>query len=154
MRKFALTALLGAASLGLAACGGGETETNNVGATDTGAETTDMNAGTTASAGADDFPAGARIVEENGAFYRVDADGTRTALGANDARIVVENGVRYRVSPSGTRVRIDEQGATLDVDAPDVDVDLPDVDVGINEKGNPDVDVKGGDVDVTTNDNR
>ena len=152
MRKLAVTALFGAASLALAACSGGETEANNT-ATDTGEEITDYNAGSGATAaGGDDFPAGARIVQENGTTYRVDPDGTRTALGDNDYRIVTENGVRYRVGPSGSRVRIDEQG--LSVDAPDVDVDLPDVDVGINEKGNPDVDVKGGDVDVTTNDNR
>ena len=78
------------------------------------------------------FPRGARIVEDGGVTYRVDADGTRVRLGPTDSRIVVENDVRYRVDPDGTRVRIDNDGLSID---------LPDVDVGINEKGNPDIDV-------------
>ena len=148
MRKLALTSLA-AAALGLAACGGGETEANEAVA-DGGFET-DANESAGAATAEGSFPEGARIVEENGVTYRVDPDGTRTALGPNDARIVEENGVRYRVDPDGGRIRIDERGLAL----PGVDVDLPDVDVGINEKGNPDVDVSDdSDVDVTANDNR
>ena len=138
MKKLVLTAAIGAASLGLAACGDRTVETNNAAAA--GGET-EGNA--TAEGGSEGNAAGesgstwaqdARIVEENGVTYRVDADGTRVRLGENDSRIVVENGVRYRVDPDGTRVRIDPRGARIDVD-------LPDVDVGVNEKGNLDVDV-------------
>jgi hypothetical protein len=39
-------------------------------------------------------------------------------------RIVVENGTRFRVDPSGTRVRIDENGAAIDVDASDADASV------------------------------
>ncbi|HEX6375048.1 MAG TPA: hypothetical protein VFZ91_04950 [Allosphingosinicella sp.] len=133
MNKLVLATTLGAACLALAACGDADTnmaDANNVAATG------DAGGSVTASA----FPKGARIVEENGVTYRVDADGTRVVLGANDSRIVVENDVRYRVDPDGTRVRIDPEGAVIDIDLPDVD--LPDVDVGINDKGNPDIDVK------------
>ena len=147
MRKFVLTAALGAACLGLAACGDREADTtadtNVAGAGEGGEATTggDANtagAGGTAAAGGGGDWKGARIVEENGKTYRINADGTRVELGDNDARIVVENGTRYRVDRDGTRVRIDERG--LDIDLPDIDG--PDVDVGINEKGNPDIDVK------------
>ena len=150
MKKLALTAALGAACFGLAACN--QTETNNsadANASATG-ETSGMEpldntgagsaGGATASAA---FPKGARIVEEGGVTYRVDADGTRVRLGASDSRIVVENNVRYRVDPDGSRVRIDPKGVSIDL--PDVDVpDLTpdDVDVGVNKKGNLDVDVK------------
>ena len=152
MKKFVLSPVLAAAALGLAACGGGETgATNSADAVGEGFESDANASGAAATAGEGSFPEGARIVEENGVTYRVDADGTRTALGPNDARIVEENGVRYRVDPGGARIRIDEQGVAL----PDVDVDLPDVDVGVNEKGNPDVDVSDDpDADVSTNDNR
>ena len=138
MKKLILTAALGAASLGLAACGDRSAETNNASAAGAESETN-----ATAEGGSDGNATGgsgsswaqdSRIVEENGVTYRVDADGTRVRLGANDSRIVVENGTRFRVDPDGTRVRIDPRGARIDVD-------LPDVDVGINEKGNPDVDV-------------
>ena len=128
MRKAMFIALAGVASLGLAACGERATGDN---AAATG-EPAAQQGSATASAS---YPKGARIVEEDGAVFRIDPDGTRVRLGPNDSRIVVENGVRYRVDSSGTRVRIDDQGL-------DVDVDLPDVDVGINEKGNPDVDVR------------
>jgi hypothetical protein len=153
MRTFALTAAIGAACLGLAACGGGEsgnTAANNTAAEDDGAEATggEGNAagsasagGATASGGGGDWK-GARIVEEGGVTYRVNADGTRVRLGDTDARIVVENGVRYRVDPGGTRVRINEQG--LDINMPDIDVPN-DIDVGINKKGNLDIDVNDGD---------
>ncbi|HEX8623946.1 MAG TPA: hypothetical protein VF782_02590 [Allosphingosinicella sp.] len=150
MRKFVIAAALGTASLGLAACGDrgeGNAAVNESGDTaGNGLETDGPGAGGTnaAAAGAaasSSFPKGARIVEEKGITYRVDADGTRVRLGDTDSRIVVENGVRYRVDPGGTRVRINDQG--LDIDVPDLTPDLgPDVDVGINKNGNPDVDVK------------
>lgn len=140
MNKFALTAALGVASLGIAACDNraDNTAANNVIAADNevAAPAAD-DAGGNGTAAASGFPRGARIVEENGVTYRVDADGTRVSLGSSDSRIVVENGVRYRVDPGGTRVRINDNG--LDIDGPDID--LPDVDVGINNKGNLDVDV-------------
>jgi hypothetical protein len=152
MKKIALTAALGAACLGLAACN--ETERNNSADANVAGETggmetldnggaTDGNGSATASAGSSAFPKGARIVEEGGVTYRVDADGTRVRLGASDSRIVVENNVRYRVDPDGSRVRIDPKGVSIDL--PDVDVpDLTpdDVDVGINKKGNLDIDAK------------
>ena len=133
MKKFVLSLALGAACLGLAACG--DSDTNTADAANGAAAGTEApaNASATQSASAA-FPTGARIVEENGVTYRVDADGTRVRLGPTESRIVVENDVRYRVDPDGSRVRIDDDGLSIDVD-------LPDVDVGINEKGNPDVDV-------------
>jgi hypothetical protein len=151
MNKLALTAAVGAACLGLAACGDNRSDTANAGAGSNGTETTDpgngaeaagAGNGATAAAGAPAFPKGARIVEEKGVTYRIDADGTRVRLGDTDSRIVVEKGVRYRVDPGGARVRINDKG--LDIDVPDLtpDIDLPDVDLGINKKGNPDIDVK------------
>ena len=148
MRKFVIAAALGAASLGLAACGdrdGGNAAANEFADTAGNALGTDgadsANAAAGGTAAASSFPKGARIVEEDGATYRIDADGTRVRLGDSDSRILVENGVRYRVDPGGTRVRIDDKG--LDIDVPDLTPDLgPDVDLGINKKGNPDIDVK------------
>ena len=143
MRRIALTTALGAACLSLAACGGAETDRADDNAAAAAAETggadaADANAA--ASGGTSSFASGSRIVEENGVTYRVDPDGTRIALGENDSRIVVENGTRFRVDPDGTRVRIGPDGASIDIDTPDIDA--PDVDVGVNEKGNLDVDVK------------
>ena len=129
MKKLALTAALGAASLALGACQERAANTADEGVT---AEGSADNGTATATVV---FPKGARIVEEDGVTYRIDPDGTRVTLAATDSRIVVEDGVRYRVDPDGTRVRIDPQGVAIDVD-------LPDVDVGINDKGNPDIDVK------------
>ena len=135
MKKIVLTAALGAACLALGACSK-DNDTNAADANGTVTATGEAEGGgngtatTTASAA---FPKGARIVEENGVTYRIDPDGTSVALTATDSRIVVENGVRFRVDPDGTRVRIDPQGAVID---------LPDVDVGINAKGHPDIDVK------------
>src|SRR5687767_11224704 len=130
MNRLVLTAALGAACLGLAACGQNErndsAEANGAaGETGSAAGTEDGNASAAAGSGAaagTTYPKGARIVEEGGVTYRVDADGARVRLGDNDSRIVVENGVRYRVEPSGTRVRIDDQGLDIDIDTPDVDL--------------------------------
>jgi hypothetical protein len=143
MNKLALAAALGSASLALAACGDRGADADNAAAANEAAAATgaadNMAAG--ASAGASAWAKDSRIVEENGVTYRVDADGTRVALGPNDSRIVVENKVRYRVDPDGRRVKIDDKGIDLpDIDLPDV---TPDVDIGTNEKGNPDIDVKG-----------
>lgn len=141
MKRFALIAALGASCLAIAACSRDDAATNNaydnVAAGDAvgGAEGADAN-GASASGGTA-FPKGARIVEEKGVTYRIDADGTRVALTEKDSRIVVEGDKRYRVDPDGTRVRIDDRGIDLGFD-----VDAPDVDVGINDKGNPDIDVK------------
>lgn len=138
MRKTTIIMLIGAASLGLAACG--DKGADNRTADDNAAVATEGTAGTngTATTASADWPKGARIVTENDVTYRIDPDGTRVVLGPTDSRIVVEKDVRYRVNPDGTRVRINSEG--LDIDLPDV---TPDVDIGVNEKGNPDIDVKG-----------
>ena len=138
MKRLALIAALGASCLAIAGCSRddhNETDANNAAAAagENGAEAAGANGAATASA----FPKGARIVEEGGKTYRIDADGTRVELTAADSRIVVEGDKRYRVDPDGTRVRIDDRGIDLGFD-----VDAPDVDVGINDKGNPDIDVK------------
>ena len=138
MKKFALTATVAAAVLGLAACGDADVEVNEADTNDTGAVTDTSADGATATTTTGNWQ-GARIVEENGTTYRIDPDGTRVVLGPNDSRIVVEDNVRYRVDPDGTRVRIGDDGLEVDIDGPDVD--LPDVDVGVNDKGNLDVDV-------------
>ena len=139
MKKLAFTTFAAAAVLSLAACGDADVAVNNAAADDNAVTDTsaDSAGGTADAAGTDGAWKGARIVEENGVTYRVNADGTRVALGANESRILVEDNVRYRVDPDGTRVRIGDDG--LQIDGPDID--LPDVDVGVNEKGNLDVDV-------------
>jgi len=71
------------------------------------------NAAGTAAAGG--WPAGSRIVVEDGVTYRIEPGGTRVVLGPADSRIVVENDTRFRVDPSGTRVRIDDSGAEIRV---------------------------------------
>ena len=132
MKKLVLTLALGTACLGLAACG--DSDTNTADAANAAGTEAPANGSATQSASAA-FPTGARIVEENGVTYRVDADGTRVRLGPTESRIVVENDVRYRVDPDGTRVRIDDEGVAIDVDLPDVDVRIAllvdaDIDVG------------------------
>lgn len=62
------------------------------------------------------WPAGSRIVVEDGVTYRIEPGGTRVRLGDSDSRIVIDNGVRYRVDPGGVRVRIDDSGAVIGVD--------------------------------------
>lgn len=137
MTKLILTAALGATCLALTACGDRDAAGNE--AADTAVATEGAGGNETATAagsgGSTAFPKGARIVEENGVTYRVNADGTRVALTAADSRIVIEGDKRFRVDPDGTRVRIDDDGGAIDID-------LPDVDVGVNDKGNPDIDVK------------
>ena len=136
MKKLALTAALGAACLALAGCGDRDAASNEANDAAVATEGADGNDGATASdTGSSAFPKGARIVEENGVTYRIDANGTRVALTDTDSRIVVEGGNRFRVDPDGTRVRIDDQGLEIDIDGPDVDI-------GVNDKGNPDIDIK------------
>ena len=85
---------------------------------------------------ASSWPEGARIVEEDGVFYRIDTGGTRVRLEPGDATIVVENGVRYRVDPGGTRVRIDDEGVAVRVDSGDIDatVNTGDTSVTVNSQ--------------------
>ena len=71
------------------------------------------------------WPEGARIVEENGVYYRIDTGGARVRLEPGDSTIVVENGVRYRVDPGGTRVRINEKGAVISVGPGGVETTIP-----------------------------
>jgi len=135
MKKYILTTAL---VLGLAACNDrtvdADADADN-GAMATG-ETSEPagTASTTTTTTTSSFPTDARIVQEDGVTWRINADGTRVRLGDRDARIVIEGNNRYRVEPDGNRVRIDAQGRRTGVD-------LPDVDVGINSKGNLDVDV-------------
>ena len=124
MKKIVLTAALGATCLALAACG--DSDTNTAAGKADGTEAGGTQTATVV------FPRGARIVQEDDVFFRIDPDGTRVRLAPTESRIVVENGTRFRVDPDGTRVRIDDEG---------LQIDLPDVDIGINEKGNPDIDV-------------
>jgi hypothetical protein len=142
MIKLTFAAAVGTACLALAACNdAGTNQAGNAAAADEADGAAAANGSAGAAADATAFPKGARIVEEKGVTWRIDADGTRVRLGDADSRIVVENGVRYRVDPGGARVRINDQG--IDIDVPDLTPDLgPDVDVGINKKGNPDIDVK------------
>ena len=71
------------------------------------------------------WPEGARIVEENGVYYRIDPGGARVRLEPGTSTILVENGVRYRVDPGGTRVRIDDEGAVISVGPDGVDTTVP-----------------------------
>ena len=158
MKKLVLTAALGAACLGLTACGDTGNESangantaggDNGTAAGDGGDATGGNGSASGQAAGGDWPAGTRIVQEGGVTYRVNADGTRVQLTDNDARIVVENGVRYRVNREGTRVRIDERGIDVDLDGPDIRG--VDVDVGTNRKGNLDIDVNTNGQDATPN---
>ena len=126
MKRFTLSAVLGASVIGLAACGDYE---RNEAAYDNGANATGYAEGEaaggnyagTATAGGT-WPAGTRIVVEEGVTYRIEPGGARIRLGPDDSRIVIEDGARYRVDPGGTRIRIDESGAEIRVDT-DVDAD-------------------------------
>ena len=134
MKNLILTSALGAVTLLVSGCG------------DTDADTTAEDAATTAPAAATpvaaapaaaDWPSGTRIVEENGATYRVNPDRTRVAIEDGSYRVVVDNGIRYRVDRSGTRHRIDDDGIDIDLPA----VEGVDIDLGTNQKGNLDLDV-------------
>jgi hypothetical protein len=81
----------------------------------------DNAAGTYGTTATTSWPAGTRIVVEEGVTYRIGPDNVRVALGPDDSQILVENGVRYRVDPGGTRVTIDERGTEIRVDADGVD---------------------------------
>lgn len=141
MKHVLLAATLGGLSLGIAACNynkdysntayGNEAYSNEAyseGGANYSAEGGNYAAGGggyggTATASAN-WPAGTRIVVDNGVTYRVEPGGVRVALGPNDSRIVTENGVRYRVDPSGTRVRIDANGADISVGTNDTTVNV------------------------------
>lgn len=122
MRTFITAAAAAALSIGAAACKNydetNEAYANGANAADygdkAGASDNYGASGNTAAAGGS-WPAGSRIVVENGITYRIDPGGARVALGPNDSRIVIEDGVRYRIDPGGTRVRIDDTGAAVSV---------------------------------------
>ena len=132
MKTFAMVTTVGTLVIGLAACQNydeaNEAYANDANAADyadngaAGNYDTAGAAGTTASGS---WPAGSRIVVENGVTYRIDPGGVRVALGPNDSRIVVEDGVRYRVDPGGTRIRIDDTGAVISVGPGGVDATVP-----------------------------
>ena len=79
MKKLILAATLCA---GVAACGSNESTTANDSAAGE-AVNGSASASTTTQTASAAFPRGARIVEENGVTYRIDADGTRVQLGPN-----------------------------------------------------------------------
>ena len=133
MNKLMLTAALGPVALLLSGCGDNDAEEADTAVVE--AETA-APAATTAAADPN-WPAGTRIVEEDGVTYRVNPDDTRVEIEDGSYRIVVENGVRYRVDAGGVRHRIDDDG--LDIDLPAVEG--VDVDLGTNQSGNLDLDV-------------
>ena len=132
MRTLMTAAAIAALSFGVTACKNYD-ETNEAYNNGANAAHYDANAagaadnyGTSGNATADSsWPAGSRIVVENGVTYRVEPGGARVALGPNDSRIVVENGVTYRVDPGGTRVRIDDSGAAVSVGPGGVNATVP-----------------------------
>ena len=132
MKRFILTATLGPISLGLATCG--SYEENEAAYNDSNAAYAEEGGNYGAGAGGNysgtqtasaDWPAGSRIVVEDGVTYRIEPGGVRVALGPSDSRIVVEDGVRYRVDPAGTRVRINDSGAEISVSPGSVTVNTP-----------------------------
>lgn len=133
MKKLLFTAALGPVALLLSACGDNDADAPEA---DTAVVETDT-ADTTTAAADPNWPAGSRIVEEDGVTYRVNADDTRVKIEDGSYRVVTEGGKRFRVDASGTRHPIDDDG---------IDVDLPavegvDVDLGTNKNGNIDLDV-------------
>ena len=143
MKKLILTSALASVAMLLSACGDGDTDDTT--AEDTAALDAADSADATATADAD-WPAGTRIVEDDGVTYRVGPDDTRVAIEDGSYRIVVEDGVRYRVGSGGTRHRIDDEG--LDIDLPAVEG--VDVDLGTNKSGNLDLDVSTDGSDAST----
>jgi hypothetical protein len=126
MRSILLASTL-ASGLALAACDYNKSDYNEANAAyDEGnADYNGAAAGGYDTAAASSWPEGARIVEEEGVYYRIDPGGTRVRLEPGTSTIVVENGVRYRVDPGGTRVRIDEEGAVISVGPDGVDTTVP-----------------------------
>lgn len=104
-----------ASGLALAACGYDEGEYNEANADYSAEGNYDTAAGGAGYGAAASWPEGARIVEEDGVFYRVDPGGTRVRIEPGGSTIVVEDGTSFRVDPDGTRVRIDESGAAMSV---------------------------------------
>ncbi|MDP9423919.1 MAG: hypothetical protein M3Q19_14000 [Pseudomonadota bacterium] len=136
MRYFVLAPAL-ASGLALAACDYNKGDYNEAEANYSAeGNAYDEAAGGAGYNAATSWPEGARIVEEDGVFYRIDTGGTRVRLEPNDARIVVEEGVRFRVDPDGTRVRIDDEGLTVRVAPGDVDatVNTGDTSVTVNNQ--------------------
>ena len=131
MKKLILASALGSVALLLSACGDNDADDATE---DTAAVETATPAATTAAA---EWPAGARIVEDKGVTYRVNADDSRVAIEDGSYRVVTKDGHRYRVDASGTGHRIDDDG--LDVDLPAVEG--LDIDLGTNKNGNLDLDV-------------
>lgn len=126
MRSFMLATTL-VSGLALAACDYNKSDYNEANAAyDEGnADYNGAAAGGYNETTASNWPEGARIIEEEGVYYRIDPGGARVRLDPGDSTIVVENGVRYRVDPGGTRVRIDEQGAVISVGPDGVDTTVP-----------------------------
>lgn len=128
MNRFAFAATVGALGLGLAACNVNKkddaavTENNVAAEASFGDAVGDTSAPPTTEV---NFPAGARIAEENGVTFRIDPDGTRVQLDPSGSRILIDNGVRYRVDPGGTRVRIGDDGAAIDVNAGGISATVP-----------------------------
>ena len=135
MKKLLFTAALAPVAVLLSACGDNDADTAEA---DTAVVETETAEPAPATAAADpNWPAGTRIVEEDGVVYRVNPDDTRVEIEDGSYRVVVEDGVRYRVDAGGVRHRIDDDG--LDIDLPAVEG--VDVDLGTNQKGNLDLDV-------------
>lgn len=144
MNKLILAGALGPVALLLSACGDNDAATDAT-AEDTAAADTAATADT-ATVAAADWPAGTRIVEEQGVTYRVSPDDTRVAIEDGSFRVVTVDGVRYRVDASGTGHRIDDDGLDLDLPA----VEGIDIDLGTNQKGNLDLDVSTDGTDAST----
>lgn len=136
MRYFALASAL-ASGLALTACDYNKGDYNEAAANYSAeGNAYDEAAGGAGYNAATSWPEGARIVEEDGVFYRIDTGGTRIRLEPSDARILVEDGVRFRVDPNGTRVRIDDEGLAVRVAPGDVDatVNTGDTSVTVNNQ--------------------
>lgn len=133
MRRFMIATAL-AAGLGLTACDYDKGEYNEANADYQAEGNYDAATGGAGYNAAGNWPEGARIVEENGVYYRIDPGGVRVRIEEGGPTIVVENGVRYRVDPGGARVRIDEQGAEISVgpDGVDATVNAGDTAVSVN----------------------